>query len=120
MNYIVKNFKWIIGLAVILPILIYVVFLRDPYSENDFIGKWKSSKLETPLYLYANGEWEIKTNDGNILQYGVWEYKDRKIIWSYRVGGEIGHDPNAVLSANEEIFQVYEKNGTVTTFYRLD
>lgn len=89
-------------------------------NEKIFVGKWKSSKLETPVYLYANGEWEIKLDEGGVLQYGVWEYKNNKIIWSYKIGPAIGHDADPVLSATAQEFQLQENDKTTTTFKRLD
>jgi hypothetical protein len=93
---------------------------RDAIDAKHLVGKWKSSKLATPLYLHANGEWEIKTADGAILQFGVWEYKDRKIIWSYKVDSHIGHDTNPVLSAKPAEFRLRESDNTTTIFTRLD
>jgi len=93
---------------------------RDAVTEKHFVGKWKSSKLATPVYLYANGEWEIRSEEGAILQFGVWEYKERKIIWSYKAGSYIGHDINAVLSATPGEFRVREGDKTTTIFTKLD
>jgi hypothetical protein len=93
---------------------------RETTSDKSFVGKWKSTRLETPIYLYDNGEWEIKTEGGAILQYGVWQYEDNKIRWTYKVDSTIGHDVNAVLSATPQEFQVREQDGTTTIFSRLD
>lgn len=101
-------------------ILLYAGSGREVITEKDFVGKWKSSKLETPIYLYATGEWEIKTEDGAVLQFGVWQYKDKKIIWSYKIDANVGHDVNAVLSATSREFQVQENDRTTTTFSKLD
>lgn len=92
---------------------------RHSASTESFVGKWKSSKLETPLYLYANGEWEIKKDDGRVLQYGIWEYKDGMLIWNYKMGAHIGRDVNAVHSVKPHEFQLRE-DGTLTTFTRLE
>ncbi len=89
-------------------------------SEEMFVGKWKSSKLETPLYLYDNGEWEIKTESGTVLQYGVWDYEAGEITWSYKWGSLVKDDVNPVLSATGTEFQVKESDGTTTTFIKLD
>lgn len=92
---------------------------KQPASHLSFVGKWKSSKLETPLFLYENGEWEIKQEDGGILQYGVWEYRDGRIIWSFKSGSRIGRDVNAVVSVADKEFRLRE--GTqLTVFQRLD
>lgn len=93
---------------------------REDITEKHFVGKWKSSKLATPVYLYANGEWEIKTEEGAILQYGVWEYKGKRIVWSFKVDSQIGHDVNPVLSATLREFRLLEGDKTTTTFTRLD
>lgn len=93
---------------------------RETITDKAFVGKWKSSKLETPIYLYGNGEWEIKTERGAILQYGVWQYKANKIMWSYKINSTIGHDVNAVISATPLEFQVRESDGSTTTFTKLD
>lgn len=85
-----------------------------------FTGKWRSTRTNTPLYLYANGEWEIKAGDGAVLQYGVWEYKNDRLIWSYSVGGHVVHDVNPVVAVKPREFQAREADGSLTTFYRLD
>lgn len=92
---------------------------KTPVSPQSFVGKWKSSKLETPLFLYDNGEWEIKQEDGSILQYGVWEYRDERIIWSFKVGNQIGRDVNAVVSVADREFRLRE-GAQLTVFQRLD
>jgi hypothetical protein len=93
---------------------------HETTTEKNFVGKWKSTKLETPVYLYGNGEWEIMTEGGAILQYGVWQYENNKIRWSYKINSQIEYDVNAVLSVTPREFQVKEKDGTTTTFSRLD
>ena len=93
---------------------------REVINERNFVGKWKSSKLTTPVYLYANGEWEIRTDDCGVLQYGVWQYGDRKLTWSFKIDSQIGHDVNAVLSASPREFRIKEGDGSATTFSRLD
>ncbi|OYU45205.1 MAG: hypothetical protein CFE44_08750 [Burkholderiales bacterium PBB4] len=92
---------------------------RKSTSTESFVGKWKSSKLETPLYLYANGEWEIKKDDGRVLQYGIWEYKDGMLIWNYKMGAHIGRDVNPVQSVTPQEFRLREDDAT-TTFTRLE
>ena len=88
-------------------------------NTKSFVGKWKSSKLITPVYLYENGEWEIRTDDGGVLQYGVWVLKDNTIIWTYKDGSRIGHDPNAVVSVTAQEFKVRERDSSITSFTRL-
>lgn len=92
---------------------------KKPPTQASFVGKWKSSKLETPLILYDNGEWEIKKDDGGVLQYGVWEYRDGNIIWSFKTGGAIARDVNAVVSVADKEFRLKEGR-EVTVFQRLD
>ncbi len=94
---------------------------RQEAPRSDlFVGKWRSSRLATPLYLHANGDWEIKTDEGAVLQYGVWESKGRRFVWSIKQGSEINQDVNEVLSAGAQRFQLREANGTTTTFDKLD
>jgi hypothetical protein len=88
-------------------------------TPASFVGKWKSSKLETPLVLYDNGEWEIRKDDGGVLQYGIWEYRDANIIWRFKNGTKIGRDVNAVVSVTDTEFRL--KEGTqITVFKRLE
>jgi len=93
---------------------------REVITERNFAGKWKSSKLATPIYLYASGEWEIRTDEGGVLQYGVWQYSDRKLIWSFKIDSRIGHDLNPVLSVSPREFRIQESDRTTTIFTRLD
>lgn len=93
---------------------------RETLSKNSFVGKWQSSRMETPLYLHENGDWEIKKDDGTVVQYGVWDYADKKIIWSYKIDSQIGHDVNQVLTVTPGKFQLLENDQTVTSFNRLE
>lgn len=121
MDYSIKQFKPVLALLfVAVCILLNACSGRETITEQSFVGEWKSSKMETPIYLYDNGEWEIKTEDGAILQYGVWHYQGKKILWSYKVGSNIGHDTNAVLSATPREFKIQESDRSTTTFSRLD
>ncbi len=104
---------------VLLPAVLAACGDRKPTSHLSFVGKWKSSKLETPLFLHDNGEWEIKQEDGGILQYGVWEYRDGRIIWRFKSGSRIGRDVNAVVSVADKEFRLRE-GAQVTVFQRLD
>jgi hypothetical protein len=105
-------------LCVVLPTLVLTACSAKNTTSAAFVGKWKSSKLETPLILYDNGEWEIKNDDGGVLQYGIWEYRDKHLIWSYKHGTKIDRDVNTVLSVKDEEFRLQE--GTqVTIFQRL-
>jgi hypothetical protein len=106
-------------LALVLAVVFSMAACGKAASRADFVGKWKSSKLETPLHLYENGEWEIKKEDGGVLQFGVWQYTDGRIIWSVKVDGQIMHDPNKVLSVKPKEFSLAERGGT-TVFKRLE
>jgi len=113
------------GLVFLFAIIVtlYACSGRQTVTDRSFAGKWKSSRVETPIYLHDNGEWEIKTEDGAVLQYGVWEFKSDKIIWSYKADldtGRIGRDVNDVLSATAQEFQLLERDGSTTIFKRLD
>lgn len=111
---------WIWALAAaLLGLALAACGKRDPYSPALFVGKWKSSKLETPLVLYENGEWEIRKDDGGVLQYGLWEYRDGRLVWIIKMGGELHRDVNPVLSANKKEFRLQE-GPHVTVFHRLD
>ena len=92
---------------------------RQAPTAASFVGKWRSSKLDTPVHLYSNGEWEIKKDDGSVLQYGVWEYKDGRIIWNFKMGTQIGRDVNAVQSVTATEFRLHEDQA-ITSFKRLD
>lgn len=118
MNMVAPLFKRIFSL--LLVALMCTSCGSGAISEKSFVGKWKSTKLETPTYLYGNGEWEIKTEAGAVLQYGVWEYEGNKITWSYMTNSRVERDVNPVLSVTQKEFQVRENDGTTTTFSRLD
>jgi len=89
-------------------------------SAGDFVGKWQSSRAVTPIHLAANGEWEIRQDDGTILQYGVWRYADQKIIWSIKQGSRVVDDPTPVLAVERREFKLQERDGATTVFRRLD
>lgn len=82
-----------------------------------FVGQWTSTRLATMLYLYENGEWEIKRDD-RVLQYGVWQYKDKTLIWTHKADTGFIHDENPILSFEPKRFTLKEQNGEVTTFVR--
>lgn len=99
--------------------LVFVLVRENKITAHGFFGKWKSSRLMTPIYLYESGDWEIRTDDGAVLQYGVWQYEDEKLIWSFNADGSIVHDANKVMSFREGEFRLREVDGTVTTFRRI-
>lgn len=88
-------------------------------SEADFVGKWQSSRTNTPIHLAANGEWEIRTEEGRVLQYGLWRYADKQLVWTYKQGSQFLDDANPVLSVEAGSFSLRETNGTSTVFQRL-
>jgi hypothetical protein len=92
---------------------------RKEASKASFVGKWKSSKLETPLVLYENGEWEIKPDAGGVLQYGIWEYRDGNIIWRIKSGSQVVTDVNPLVSVTAQEFRLRE-GAQVTVFTRLN
>ncbi|MDO8991103.1 MAG: hypothetical protein Q7U91_15880 [Sideroxyarcus sp.] len=106
--------------GVLLVVLVFTGCSRETATEKDFAGKWKSSRLETPVFLYENGEWEIKTDSGAVLQYGLWRYENKRITWTYKINSQIENDVNAVVSLTPQEFHVRERDGTTTIFFRLD
>lgn len=119
MSFFTKNIKSIGALLFATALILFSVD-TETITEKYFIGKWQSSKLETPIYLFANGEWEIKKDDGAVLQFGVWQYMGEKIIWSYTAGTIVEHDVNTVLSVTSQEFQLQENDRTTSTFKRLE
>lgn len=89
-------------------------------GERDFVGKWRSSRAVTPIHLAANGEWEMRTDAGAVLQYGVWRYEDKKIVWTIKQGSRISDDANPVLSVGPDEFRLRERDGATTIFRRLE
>jgi len=115
-----RNTLRLTGFLVVAAVLLTGCQDQGTADRQNFIGKWQSSRLATPLYLYENSEWEIKQEDGSVLQYGIWEYKNKKIIWSYKMGGRIEQDINQVIMVAPRKFQVRESDKTITSFEKLD
>ncbi len=92
---------------------------KQKLGPENFVGKWQSSKMPTPIYLYSNGEWEIKQDNGVVVEYGVWEYKEGSILWTYKNGARMLHESDRVVTYTTREFQLIEKLG-VTVFTRLD
>ncbi len=90
------------------------------YQSRDFVGKWQSSRTNTPIHLDANGEWEIRAEDGKVLQYGLWRYESGKLVWTIKQDDRVIDDPNPVLTVAPKEFQVKERDGSVTVFRRID
>ncbi len=111
-------------LRLALAVLVATLFLggcgpKKAGSEQQFVGVWTSSRTHTPINIYANGEWEIKSDDGRVMQYGVWQVVGDNIMWSYKSGGRILHDINPIVAVAPGQFKVREQDGTVTTFARV-
>lgn len=113
-----KLFRLALGLLVTACLIVYMASGKR-LNERDFVGKWQSSRLVTPLHLTANGEWEIKGEDGAVLQYGVWRVEGKKIVWTIKQGARISDDANPVLAVAPDEFRLSEKDGSVTVFKRL-
>jgi hypothetical protein len=92
----------------------------DAPSQKDFVGKWQSSRATIPIHLYDNGEWEIRRDSGEVLQFGVWQYQGQRILWTFKDGTSVGHESNSVLSVSEKEFRLREQDQSTTVFSRLD
>lgn len=114
-NRLRRNAGFLVG-----SLLILALSGCQRISAGDFVGKWQSSRAVTPIHLAANGEWEIRQDDGTILQYGVWRYADKKIIWSIKQGNRVVDDPTPVLAVEAKEFKLKERDGATTVFRRLD
>lgn len=88
-------------------------------TRHMLVGKWQSSRLTTPLYLHDNGEWEIKQDNGLVLQYGLWAYHSKNLIWTFKHGTVISREVNPVVTLKPSAFTLRENDRTLTTFTRL-
>ncbi|MDD5056733.1 MAG: hypothetical protein PHQ60_02595 [Sideroxydans sp.] len=121
MEFLHKHLKLFLVLAAIVALLVFASSSGPgAIAEKDFVGKWTSSRSATPIYLYANGEWEIKADGGAAMQYGVWQIKGQQIIWSDIQRGNLEHDPDPVVYVKPNEFQVIEQDGSHTTFTRIE
>ena len=123
MSYLAKHFKLASKLFMGASFILLASCSHDDVTvttEGDFVGEWHSTRSTMPIYLYENGDWEIKNHDGEILQYGVWQYKNNELVWSHKAGGQIEHDVNKVLSLTPEAFQLRERDNSTTTFTKLN
>ena len=91
-------------------------------QQLQFVGAWKSSRLDSrPLHLLANGDWEIRDEEGTRpLQYGVWQVQSRDMVWTFRTNGKTVHDKNRIESFSLRHFDLREQDGSLTSFTRLD
>jgi hypothetical protein len=98
-----------------------LVACQPELKSEQFAGTWQSSRVSTPLHMHANGEWEIRGDDGRVLQYGVWQLERRSIVWSIRMGdGRLMHEVNPVDSLEKRRFELREQDGSLTKFERRD
>ncbi len=68
------------------------------------VGKWRSSRLTAPLYLHDNGEWEIKQDNGLVLQYGLWAYHSQNLVGTLKQGTVISREVNPAVSLKPSAF----------------
>jgi hypothetical protein len=120
MRFLTRALKPLVSVLAAVCVLVLLSSCKGAIDEKHFVGKWRSTRLATPVYLHANGEWEIKTDEGGVLQYGVWKVKGSKITWSYKIDSQFGHDWDPILSSTPREFRVKEDDGTITTFTKLD
>jgi hypothetical protein len=92
------------------------------FQSQQFVGVWKSSRLASrPLYLLANGEWEIRSENAvKPLQYGVWSVQGNVFVWTVRTSQQTMHDKNRIESWEFRRFVLRENDGSLTHFDRLD
>lgn len=112
--------RWVAGALLVLAASLGACSKQESIKDQSFVGKWHSSKATAPIRMDENGEWELLTTEGGVTQYGVWQYFDNKLMWSIMVDGYMHHDVNSVLSANPKEFKLRERDGSVTTFSKLD
>lgn len=114
------RWRTVLATAVLGSVLVHgVAACRKAVSEREFVGKWQSSRSFTPIYLAANGEWEIRKDDSTVLQYGLWRYDGKRIIWTMRQGSQLNDDVNPVVAVSPGEFRLTERDGTTTVFKRL-
>lgn len=99
-------------------VLLAVAGCTQPISGQEFVGEWTSSRTLTPIHVVANGEWEIRADDGAVLQYGLWRYEHPRLIWTLRQAQRLQDDVTVVLSVQPDEFRLREANGEVTVFHR--
>lgn len=118
--WMAKQPRWFLFLLVGIALLLHGCTGRGGPDAAMMAGKWKSSRLTTPLLLYPNGEWEIKSDDGTVLQYGVWRLEDRKLIWFNKSQSGLSRDADRIESFGPSHFELREADGSATRFDRLD
>jgi hypothetical protein len=92
----------------------------EPRHEQ-FVGKWKSSRMATaPLYMNDNGEWKIRNSEDRVMQYGLWQLEGKRIVWNIKMDGRLLRDVNALVSVGKDRFELREQDGSVTLFERIN
>jgi hypothetical protein len=103
-----------------LVVLALLAACQQQLQPTQFVGKWKSSRSTAPLTLHANGEWEIRDGDDHVLQYGVWQLRERTLIWSIKLDKQLQRDANAIVSVQKNTFELRERDGSSTRFERIE
>lgn len=103
-----------------LVVLALLAACQQQLKPDQFAGKWQSSRSTAPLMLHANGEWEIRDSDDHVLQYGVWQLRERTLIWSIKLDKQLQHDANAIVSVQKNTFELRERDGSLTRFERIE
>jgi hypothetical protein len=122
-----RLFRFLFGLRHFFVIALGMCLLsactgEKPLQTQQFVGTWKSSRLASrPVYLMANGEWEIRdANGGKPLQYGVWRLQGQTMLWTYLMDGAPMHDRNLVVSIQASRFTLREQDGSLTEFEKIE
>ena len=110
------------GLAGVVMVPVLLAACQKKLEAAQFVGQWKSSRLAlTPVHLLPNGEWEIRTSEGKVLQYGLWQLDGQRLVWTVRdASGDLTRDVNPVVSVDARRFVLLERDGSQTTFDRQD
>lgn len=113
------RFRMVFVFLVVLGVVLSACGAKTQATHAFFVGKWKSSKLSMPVVLLDNGEWEIRSENGDVLQYGLWEYRGDSIVWRFKRGSETLTEVNPVIYAKDREFRL-EEGGQTTVFLRIE
>ena len=115
--------QWAFALALISFMLSFGACSKtETFTAKNVVGVWKSSRAaETPISMYDNGEWEVRSADGKVLEYGVWQLVGQnRIMWSHMdQDGRAMHEVNLIISVTPDKFIVQELDKSATTFIRI-